>query len=612
MYEAVFLIPKQVADARHIHVATTSTWWAMIILSELHPTFRLQPQQIVSLNKVDALLGGWTHFVYVDDAMYSGKQTRDVVSQLCVRVIPPKKVKLFVVVPYVTRVAIRLIESELARSDRGAYVELVWCHTNIIQTTGECVGQRAGGFDYMSRIDDPEHPLPPTMVYFDHKFPDILSTDQVIKNLLKCNDEAKEDECIVPPYKNRVEPDKNLYFTQDILYIQSEKMSELKKEFTFYIMPYTWDEFRSVRIPPHVKWSQLLVPGEHELYASKLPKFSVFRQMAEGSSPDVFRYNASPLIRVVGEQRFGSLLTLINRIRNWRCLAAVADRIAMSYENQVWIFGGGSKQNNSVVLKLDQEYATTTTMAVRALVALPSGRLVGATADGRLIGWNSYENSKDGCDFEIDLKNKFELDNLVHITGEKIAVLSMWEGLFVVDVEHKQVDYREHFSDIITIAKLNSHTVLISTESNPYILSLDIVTYGGPVVDDSFMYVRLNDPIYSIAATRDGGIACGRKSGMIALFYANEKGRFEVSKFLYHGSKRLLDLAVAGDGRLVSASTDNTVKVWNVQARTCDLTISGPHMFGIRRVAIGKDDILYVSSMDDTNLVTVRKFNLSS
>ena len=255
--EAVFIMPKH-EGGLFIKNATTSSWWVLMVLSEVEETFRIQPWQVVPLKddrhfELSGQAAQATQFVYVDDAMYSGKQAAAAITTWAAAV---EDAALFVIVPFCTTFAKASVE-EIFDDDEST---LVMCCANDILTTNQCIG---------SELYSPEL----TSTYFDHKLPDTHSTLGYIEHFIDCDktlvglNEDGTDECILPPYKNPSgEPPKKVELTTHDI----NTYSRAQLQNAYYILPQSWDSFAAFDIPEGVKWSHVIIPGQHDTYVTRL------------------------------------------------------------------------------------------------------------------------------------------------------------------------------------------------------------------------------------------------------------------------------------------------------------------------------------------------------
>lgn len=176
---AVFLIPK---DDTLPEIATASSWWVLSLLSELVDEFRIQPRQIVFGEDEKSIAdSGASQFVYVDDAMYSGTNACTMV-EAWIAAMKGKVSKLFVLVPYSTSSAMNRLRSNLSKGETDALISGV-CENipSVYELTGATYKEEDKEYDdqYVHENDSKSLSDEHTFTYFDHKFPDDTSTDQV-------------------------------------------------------------------------------------------------------------------------------------------------------------------------------------------------------------------------------------------------------------------------------------------------------------------------------------------------------------------------------------------------------------------------------------------------
>ena len=282
--KAVFLLPKN-GYSKIICAATTSSWWVLSLLSELVPEFRIQPWQVcngLSLDIVNGKVESSSQYAYVDDAMYSGTQATDVAGTWKDRMngeiydsAPKRNRALFFLVPYTTRYAEQRLQAVITETPSNV---MHLCSVKYIATLDECTMEKGHPTKYNNGV---------TGTYFDHKFPDSLSTLQSLASFVDCDMEGyvRGNICILPPYKNSLlfsnhEPEKSL---ANILDANSNPrthphISKKRVEHAYYVLPNTWTLFNRFRLPTDeagnilVKWSHVLIPGQHETYVAKLPE----------------------------------------------------------------------------------------------------------------------------------------------------------------------------------------------------------------------------------------------------------------------------------------------------------------------------------------------------
>jgi hypothetical protein len=167
-----------------------SSWWVMQVLSEFDHRFRPDMGKVQMLPDENGhppvnpfTFKQATQYAVVDDAAYSGNQLWSALERLAfISTIPNPKI--FIILPFYTQMARDFVEYKA----KQLKLELVFCSPlATLQSMGECMNNES----MASR----------TSTYFDHKFPDVWSTDQRLSRFVHCDDEAPPEKCFYPPYK---------------------------------------------------------------------------------------------------------------------------------------------------------------------------------------------------------------------------------------------------------------------------------------------------------------------------------------------------------------------------------------------------------------------------
>lgn len=241
-HNAVFLVPKRQS------APTTSTWWTMMLLSELSDSFRPRPAYVFCTAD-DALRSHTAHtrtYAYVDDAMHSGAQAMALVAfwHECMRLRGDHDARIHIIVPFATNRSVTLLKERFG----DACVVHV---SSIVRTLGDI---------------DPD--LPPethhlTTTYFDHTFPDDVSCAQSISAYVT-NARGEGRACIVPPYKNVLAPP-DVPATPIRVSFDAVDCAR-----AYWVLPDHDQSLRTARVPEDTPWSRILIAGFHDTLAARL------------------------------------------------------------------------------------------------------------------------------------------------------------------------------------------------------------------------------------------------------------------------------------------------------------------------------------------------------
>lgn len=167
-----------------------SGWWTLRVLSELEAEVRPPMSRVVFLpaavyqhwDRMDDYsreFEGAKQVVIVDDASYSGEQMITFLED--VERLTGNTTKIFVVLAMCTKLARARLRTR----------DVVVCSGGVIQTLEQCLDGHSGDGE--------------TATYFDHKFPDDMSTDRRVRQFVSCDHDYPEP-CFTPLYADRSYP----------------------------------------------------------------------------------------------------------------------------------------------------------------------------------------------------------------------------------------------------------------------------------------------------------------------------------------------------------------------------------------------------------------------
>ena len=124
---------------------------------------------------------------------------------------------------------------------------------------------------------------------------------------------------------------------------------------------------------------------------------------------------------------------------------------------------------------------------------------------------------------------------------------------------------------------------------------------GGPLLR---ILTGHSGSVYAVAVTGDGRALSGSSDRTVRLWDL-ESGH--CSRVLQGHSGGVREVAVTGDGRALSGSDDHTVRVWDLESGACSRVLQG-HAGGVRALAVTGDGRVLSGSQDQT----VRVWDLDS